>query len=182
MIWKMENVKCEMRNGAASRPGDGFTSLSLHPSAFSLIEVVIAVGLFSFVVVAIMSTMTVALTSTRDSEMKLRAAHAGAAIIGTVKGNPASGTNTNFPLPDLTAASGKLATAGTDEMAGLFVDRFGRVAPPSEAAFLLSWRLTRDGELTNLVYCYLDLTWPPAASATNAIGSHRVAATVLLQP
>jgi hypothetical protein len=147
-----------------------------------LVEVVIAVGLFSFVVVAILGTMTVALNTTRDSEMKLRAAHVGTSLIGTLKANPSSGTNTNFPIPDLNDAGGILASAGTDQKSGLFVNRQGHLVSPAVAEFQLAWRLTRDSEVTNLVYCYLDMTWPPGANASNTRGSHRVAATVLLPP
>lgn len=154
-------------------------------AAFSLVEIIIALGIFSFVIVAILGTMTVALNSTRSSEMKLRASHTGATIIGVLKANPSAGTNTSFPIPDLKATNGNLANSGTDEKSGIIIDLQGRVlasASDPNATFQLAWRVTRDGEMTNLVYCYLDMSWPPAAPATNANGSHRFAATVLLPP
>ncbi len=153
-------------------------------SAFSLVEIMVALGIFSFVIVAIMGTMTVALNSTRDSEMKLRAAHVGTAIMGCLKANA---TNTN--IPPVFFPYGEYAKLtdlpGTVEFSNIFVDRQGlkvSSATDSNAAFRLAWRMTRDEEMTNLVYCYLDLTWPPGAASTNAKGSHRVASTILLPP
>jgi uncharacterized protein (TIGR02598 family) len=148
--------------------------------AFSLIEVALALGIFSFAVVAILGTISVALDSTRDSEMRLRAAHAGSAIIGTVKANPSFGANassSNFPLPDL-------ETVGeNEEQSGLYVDRQGRAVPsPDLAEFQLGWRLTRDEEMPQLVYCYLELKWPARSTAANASGIHRMASTILLSP
>lgn len=164
-----------------------FLSLRLRAfagaSAFSLVEIMIALGIFSFVIVAIMGTMTVALNSTRDSEMKLRAAHVGTAIMGQLKANTTNIPTSFFPYGAYTNLT---ELPGTDESpTNLFVDRQGlkvSSATDSNAAFRLAWRMTRDAEMTNLVYCYLDLTWPPAAASTNAKGSHRVASTILLPP
>jgi len=165
-----------------------FLSLRLRAfagaSAFSLVEIMVALGIFSFVIVAIMGTMTVALNSTRDSEMKLRAAHVGTAIMGCLKANT---TNTNIPAVFFPYGEYAKLTdlPGTVEFSNIFVDRQGlkvSSATDPNAAFRLAWRMTRDAEMTNLVYCYLDLTWPPAAASTNAKGSHRVASTILLPP
>jgi len=157
------------------------SAAEISHAAFSLIEVVIALGIFSFVVVAILGTMTVALNSTRDGEMKLRASHVGAMILGTVKANPTNRTDTSlFPYG---AYSNLNSLSTTDERSGIYVDRQGRSvasARDANAAFQLAWKMTRDAQVTNLVYCYLDMSWPPAAPSNSVKGTHRVAGTVLL--
>ncbi len=143
----------------------------------------IALGIFSFVIVAIMGTMTVALNSTRDSEMKLRAAHVGTAIMGQLKASPTNVPTSFFPYGAYTNLTDLPGSA--ESPTNLIVDRQGlkvSSATDANAAFRLAWRMTRDAEMTNLVYCYLDLTWPPVAASTNAKGSHRVASTILLPP
>jgi len=158
-------------------------------AGFSLVEIVMALGIFSFVVVTVLGTMAVALNSTRDSEMKLRAAHVGTSIIGAVKANPSYGaTVANFPLPDLTDSKSDLQTKGTAEGgtatgSPIYIDLQGRtVASGSAAAFQLSWRLTQDQDMPQLVYCYLQMSWPPGAAAGAATGSHKVASSILLPP
>lgn len=153
------------RHSGASRPTSYFI---LHTSAFSLVEVVIAVGIFSFVIVAVMGTMSVALSSTRDSEMKLSASHTATVLIGTLKANPTNRTDTTiFP--------NSLTGSGTD----IYVDRQGRLTNQAGAAFRLAWKLKSDATLTNLVFCNIELTWPPNAP-TNTVSSHRVATSILL--
>jgi len=138
-------------------------------AGFSLVEIVIAVGIFSFVIVAVMGTMSVALSSTRDSEMKLAAAHTSAAIIGALKANPTNRTDTSI-FPNTLSGSSP---------SDLYVDRQGRATNQSAAAFRLAWKLTPDATLANLVFCNIELTWPPNAPA-NTVSSHRVATSILL--
>lgn len=150
-------------------------------AGFSLVEVVIAVGIFSFVIVAILGTMTVALNSTRDSEMKLGVTHAAAAIIGNLKANPTNIADANFTnssVTNLATLSGIQTNTSTNH-----VDRQGRHVEASDpnAAFRLKWKLVRNTgatDLTNLVLCNLELSWPPGT--TNNVSSHRVATSILL--
>ncbi len=144
------------------------SSLILQPSAFSLVEIVIAVGIFSFVIVAVMGTMSVALSSTRDSEMRLAAAHTSAVIIGTLKANPTNRTDTTI-FPNTLTGTGS----------NIFVDRQGRTTDQSGAAFKLAWKLKPDATLANLVFCNIELTWP-ANAPTNTVSFHRVATSILL--
>jgi|GEM_PF-2977415 len=166
------------RHSGALRPTSAF---SLQPSAFSLVEVVIAVGIFSFVIVAVMGTMSVALSSTRDSEMKLSAAHTSAVIIGTLKANPTNITDTNFTISSVTSLA--TLTGTKNSPTNVFVDRQGRYVgsdkTATNAAFRLAWKLTKDTTLTNLVFCNIELAWPPGAP-TNSVSSHRVATSILL--
>jgi len=174
MILKMQNVECKMRNCGAQRPSAARSAGNIHSpfcilhSAFSLVEVVIAVGIFSFVIVAVMGTMGVALNSTRDSEMKLSAAHTSAVIIGSLKANPTNRTDT-------TIFSNTLTGSGTN----IYVDRQGRVTSQADAAYKLAWKMTPDATLTNLVFCNIELVWPPGAP-TNSVSAHRVATSILL--
>lgn len=156
------------RPSAARSAGDMHSAFRFPLSAFSLVEVVIAVGIFSFVIVAVMGTMSVALSSTRDSEMKLSAAHTSAVIIGSLKANPNNRTDETI-FPNTLTGSGS----------NIYVDRQGRVTNQSGAAFRLAWKLTKDTTLTNLVFCNIELTWPPSAP-TNSVSSHRVATSILL--
>lgn len=144
--------------------------------AFSLVEIIIALGIFSFVIVAILGTMTVALNSTRDSEMKLRAANVGATIIGRIKANPTNLSDTRFfPF-------GKFANWSNAPSVGsnfVYVDLQGRQVASNEAAFRLGW-MVQTNLTTNLYYYYFDLTWPPNVAPANAKGSHRIATSILM--
>lgn len=173
MIRKMENGECKMENVVAARPGAARSAGGIHSpfcilhSAFSLVEIVIAVGIFSFVIVAVMGTMSVALSSTRDSEMKLSATHTAAAIIGTLKANPTNRTDTTI-FPNTLTGSGS----------NIFVDRQGRTTDQAGAAFKLAWKISTNIS-TNLYFCNIELAWPPNAP-TNTVSSHRVATSILL--
>ncbi len=161
------------RPSAARSAGIIHSPFCILHSAFSLVEIVIAVGIFSFVIVAVMGTMSVALSSTRDSEMKLSATHTSAMIVGTLKANPASGTNTSFPISAIT--NGYPGGSAKD----IYVDRLGLKTDQAGAAFRIAWKLTKDATLTNLYFCNIELAWPPAAP-TNAVSSYRVATAILL--
>jgi len=146
-------------------------------AAFSLVEVVIAVGLFGFVVLAIMGTMTMALNSTKESEMRLRAAHVATAILGAVKADPAFGADdaNEFPLPDLTALT------GSDDKTRVLINSQGRkVGAAGDAAFLFAYKLAQDAQMPNLIYCNLEISWPPEAPPGKEIDSYKVASSVLL--
>lgn len=150
-------------------------------AAFSLVEIIIALGIFSFVIVAIMGTMTVALNSTRDSEMKLRAAHAVTTIIGTLKASPTNITDPIFANSQITNLTNVSTNTPETNSTKLYVDRQGHAVTSlsdSNAAFRLSWKLTRDSNLTNLVFCNLELSWPPGAASNSS--SYRMATSVLL--
>ncbi|XHR31244.1 MAG: hypothetical protein ACFUZC_11960 [Chthoniobacteraceae bacterium] len=75
---------------------------SLPPLAFSLIEVVLALGIFTFAIVSVFSLLPNGLQSSRDSVEESAVVNVLCAVIADRKATASSTTSTIYQLPALT--------------------------------------------------------------------------------
>jgi type II secretory pathway pseudopilin PulG len=144
--------------------------------SFTLVEVVLAVGVCSFVLVAILGLFTIGLQSNHDSEQQIQAANLASMLISVRTASPLNDIPNlpNFAIPT-SAMSGPYQNA-YDGGATLtkYVGLDGQIAAtPTDAAYAISCRAG-----TNLVtgsavaQVYLMLTWPPQADPKGANAGH----------
>jgi len=142
--------------------------------AFSLTEVVIALGLVAFVLVGILGLFSVGLRSVGDSEMRLEAANLASAIVNQRVAQPTNQLD-NFPLAriDLTSLGTNAASAPVNKS---FVAAGGQtVSTIAQARFAVAttvWKDTSFSTNSDLVRLRVRLTWPPAA--TNGLNEYEV--------
>ncbi|MDD5350116.1 MAG: type II secretion system protein [Chthoniobacteraceae bacterium] len=134
-------------------------------SAFTLVEVVVALGIFSFALVAIVGLFFVGINTNKESSDQIQAANLASLLISTRRALPASPI-ADFALPPLTAAT---SGSGTYVM-GVAADGMvsgGTVArTPSYNLFYKVSTNTVNG--AHLAQVYLMLWWPPvSATPTN---------------
>lgn len=151
-------------------------------ASFSLVEVVLALGVIGFAIVAILGVFPIALQSGRSAQNETRAAHIAQNIINSV----ASQAQTNFttitlPLPasppsappssitpiDLSSSTTTLGAP----VAVLYADNNGQLSESSAgAAYLVS--ITTNSSPSGFDSGYANLftvriAWPAAAAAAN---------------
>ena len=119
---------------------------------------VLAVGVFSFVGVALIGLFSVGLRTNRESVDDLEATHLAGSLLGTRRASPVADLP-GFPLPTLAAAANNTTNVAGD----------GTPTNQSAARFGLVYRITPDTN-AKVSRVYLCLYWPPQASPTNARG------------
>jgi type II secretory pathway pseudopilin PulG len=124
--------------------------------AFSLVEVVLALGVISFALVTIMGLFGVGLTIDKESSDKTQAADLAALILSMRRALPTTNDST-LPLPPLTNT-----TAVTSNSAPVAVAINGTTITnnvPISDIYDLNYRIS-PGSATNMVNVYLLLWWP----------------------
>ena len=145
---------------------------TLENKGFSLVEVVLSLGIFSFAIVAISGLMGASMKVTRDNEEQISAANVATILAGRyrelleaeAKGlNVGSGWD-KFPLPRDPTSSNNF------EFFGL-IDPLGEEENDiDKAAFGLSYLVDAKeigGTGSKLVTCTLQLKWPIVAAERN---------------
>lgn len=140
----------------------------LRAAAFSLTEVVLALGLVAFVLVGILGLFTTGLRSVTDSERRIEAANLASALINQRVAQP-NQVIAGSPLPVIELSALPTNAAGSTQSLG-FVDGDGKVvSQPGAARFRIVskvWRDTTFSTNSDLVRLQVQLSWPP--SATNS--------------
>jgi len=138
--------------------------------AFSLVEVVLALGICAFVLVAMLGLFTTGLRASRESEEQVQAANLASQILARRLASPTNASSA------LTIPASALTNSYADVFgsSGAFVGLDGRTNGSAENA---SYRIIcRAGTnaLTGprLAQVYLLLTWPPQAALSNAAGRY----------
>ncbi len=137
-------------------------------AAFSLVEVVLALGICAFVLVAMIGLFQVGLTSARESEARLQAANMASLLIAQ---RTSSLTNANFAIP-LAALTNSYGPAFTSS--NVYVADDGRITTSlSDAVYritCLAGTNAATGPYASQIF--LSLSWPPQAARANAQGSY----------
>ncbi len=134
--------------------------------AFSLIEVVVALGICTFVLIALMGLLGTGLQSGRDSEDQIQATNLAALLIAT---RTAATTNTipNFAIPAsaMTNGYGQVYPGGNT-----YISSNGMLTTVAGAAYQITC-LAGTNLITGSGICqvYLRLSWPVHMSATNNV-------------
>jgi len=131
-------------------------------SGFSLVEVVIALGIVTFVIVAIVGMLPVGLRQANDSESETRAVNILGAIAADRASTPATSNSPAYQIPALPVSGGVYSNSFGVKETGEFVGsdfgqaryRVSYIARPPSAGRLDPWQI------------FLRVTWP--AADTNA--------------
>ena len=154
--------------------------------AFSLIEVVVALGIVTFAGFALIGLLGVGLHNTSDSKMQLQAATIMESICSVRRAaatNDLSTVQPGFPLPSLGASAGNI-TAGTPT----WLAWDGSITTAStNARFGFLYNIVAPTNYSsaptpgNTSTAYICLYWPPQVSPTNAnLGHFEVTTTFAL--
>jgi type II secretory pathway pseudopilin PulG len=155
---------------------------------FSLVEVVLALGIVSFALVAILGLFSVGLRGTQESEQTIDAANLGAAMLGRRLASPTTDlpalAGQNFGLPKIPSLE-LLPTVPSWTHASVLVGSGGYEAAGTDSAYRLTydyWRDTNSTFSTNsrLVKVHVILSSPPDAPLARASSRYEVTASAFL--
>jgi uncharacterized protein (TIGR02598 family) len=131
---------------------------------FSIIEVVIALGICSFVIVAILGMFSGGVRTEADASGELNAANLAELIVSEYRANPTSQTN-SMNMKPLT----QTLTAWTTQNIGWD----GAPSSSPNAPYCLRYRVGwTNSANTNVALVSLTLSWPAAAGPLNKSVSH----------
>ncbi|GAT31837.1 Verru_Chthon cassette protein B [Terrimicrobium sacchariphilum] len=141
-----------------------------HPTrAFSLVEVVLALGICAFVLVALIGLFSTGLRTGRESEEQVQAANLASQILATRLAAPTTSSNLNnfaIPLTALTNSYGDVYASS-----GGLVGLDGRTN--STPAYRIVCRAGTNAQTgPRLAQVYVMLSWPYQASISNAAGRY----------
>lgn len=142
---------------------------TLSPSrGFSLIEVVFALGIFSFALIAILGLFTTGLKTTKDSEGSLRAANTASLLVARLKAIPTT-TNATY-LKDLPITSSDLTSAYSPALVEKFIKLDGtETARAADADYKFYYKVgTTPATGSKVAQVYFMLVWPAESRAGNS--------------
>ncbi len=141
-----------------------------HPlRAFSLVEVVLALGICAFVLVALIGLFSTGLRTGRESEEQVQAANLVSQILSTRIAAPTTSSNlTDFAIPPTALTN---AYADVFPSSGALVGLDGRTN--GTPAYRMICRAGTNAQTgPRLAQVYVMLTWPYQASLSNAAGRY----------
>jgi len=158
------------------------------PNAFSLVEVVLSLGIVVFAGFALIGLLAVGLQNSQDSRERTQAATIAEAICTTRRAAPtndftaAPSAQPNFPLPRLDAP-----VPASSMSPGIYLTRDGATTTAANASFGFLYRITpivdpSSHASAHIASVYLCLYWPAQASPANASTSHFDLSTTFALP
>jgi len=148
-------------------------------AAFSLVEVVVALGIFSFALVAIVGLFMVGIKTNKESSDQIQAANFGSLLISSRRALPTN-VIANFALPPLNVAYSSTGTYLTNNL-GVAADGTTNVATPAYNLFYQVGTNIITG--AHLAQVHFILWWPVgAALPTNNPGSRYELTTQVALP
>jgi hypothetical protein len=145
--------------------------------AFSLVEVVIALGIVAFCIVAILSLFSLGLRQARDSSAEMRAASLASSLVARMRAAPRGDlTGEGFPFGPLTNAGGTLFQI--EASAPRYVKGDGLVAASAEQVMASGgWALCGQGTFdasARVAAVSFTLWWPASVPLAKAAGTYSV--------
>lgn len=138
--------------------------------AFSLVEVVLSLGICAFVLVAMMGLFSTGLRASRESEEQVQAANLASQILASRLASPSN------PSPALAIPAAALTNTFADVFGGTetYIGLDGLTTTDADAAAYRMVCRAGTNALTGprLAQIYLLLTWPPQAAPTQASGRY----------
>lgn len=146
-------------------------------AAFSLVEVVIALGVVVFCIAAILSLFSVGLRNSRDSAGEMHAASVASSLVARLRANPRGDlTAEGFPIGTLTNAGGLLFQY--DATAPRYIKGNGLTAASAQEAVATGGcALMGQGSfdpVAQVAAISFTLWWPAAAPFSKASGKYSV--------
>jgi len=141
-------------------------------SAFSLVEVALALGIAAFCLIAIFGLMPVGVQTNRNATSQTSATNIVAAVMADLRATP----KTNNTSSQFAITFGTAKTLYFDGAGEFSIDVNGSIkvdgtawSPPLQTRYRLN--ITFPLSPTGLSYADVKLTWPAAATPANASGS-----------
>jgi uncharacterized protein (TIGR02598 family) len=134
-------------------------------AGFSLIEVVIAIGIFAFCIVAIIGMLPVGMNSVRSVSNENNAIHIATSIEGIWEVAPTNSTITitNF-ITNLLVTNASTGNYSTN----YFFNEFGEQVDTVGASVKMNYTVrTNPAPMTNAYSVNMTFSWPPNAPTTN---------------
>lgn len=138
-------------------------------TAFSLVEVVMALGICSFALVAIMGLFTTGLQSSKDSEAQIQAANLVSMLIATRQASPTNDI-ANFAIPSArmtNAFTNAYGASGTILTNYLTSDGL-TTSSASLALYQISCKVGTNAMWPKVAQVYIKLSWPARMNPANA--------------
>jgi Verrucomicrobium spinosum paralogous family TIGR02598 len=143
----------------------------LRSSAFSLVEVTLAIGIAAFCLIAVFGLMPVGVQTNRNATSQTSATNVIAAVVADLRATPTGNpTSSQFCIPfnrDTTLYFDSAGQCSSDPTGS--TSPCGVVwSPPLQTRYQLSIAWSNSSTLR---YADLRVTWPAAAAPANANGS-----------
>ena len=143
-------------------------------SAFSLVELTLALGIAAFCLIAVLGLMPVGVQTNRNATSQTRATNIMAAVVADLRATPrCAGTSTQFQIT-LGTGPGCPSTI-SPSAATLYFDSSGQFSTSLGTNSRYQLNLTWYGS-AGLRYADLKVTWPAAATPANANASTEILA------
>lgn len=152
--------------------------------AFSLVEVVMALGITSFALMAMLGLFTTGLKSSTESEKQMQAANLASLMLSRRQVAPTNSISNpagkSFALPPLNVAYGKAYNNGNTLTN--YVDTGGFITTADKAAFTITCQIgTTPITGDKVAQVYMMLTWPPRADpAGTQVGRYELTSFIPL--
>jgi len=150
-------VPCAKAAGKGT--GLRFAARRAERVAFTLVEVVVALGIFSFAIMAIVGLFVVGLNTNKESSDQIQAANFASLLISSRRALPTS-VIANFALPPLNAPYSAAGTYLTNSL-GVAADGTTNVGAPAYNLFYQAGTNSVTGP--HLALVHLVIWWPLAA-------------------
>jgi type II secretory pathway pseudopilin PulG len=131
---------------------------------FSLVEVTMAIGIFAFVVVAILGLYSVAIGNMRKSQIEIHAANLASEILEDYRRSLLDASALRFALPSPSSLQTAVPAEGE-----IYVNLDGKLVDSSRADYRIRYALERQSGLGHRIHVYLAFLWPPLSAAPEAI-------------
>jgi uncharacterized protein (TIGR02598 family) len=129
-------------------------------SAFSLVEVTLAIGIAAFCLIAVLGLLPVGVQTNRNATSQTRATNIIAAVVADLRATPATST---------TSSQFRIQFGQSKD---LYFDNTGGFVPDTpDANSRYHLNITFPSSPTGLAYADVKVTWPAAAATTSASGS-----------
>ena len=140
---------------------------STPPKAFSLIEVVIALGIFAFCIVGIVGLLPIAANSVKSVSQESNANNIAESISGFWQVAPGNAASSGGSLNMGTF------TVGAAGSATFYYDNNGFEVPADRASLRLDYEAAPLGSFPNCFTLNLTFTWPPNATGNSTTATTR---------
>ncbi len=156
--------------------------LTHNTRAFSLVEVVLALGICSFALLAILGLFMSGIQTSRESEDEIQAANMASLIISK---RAAASTNdiANFAIPTRALTNAFNNAYNNGETLTNYIDFDGQITTLTKAAYLINCRAgTNILTGPNTAQVYLMLSWPARSNPTNnSVGRYEIVTQIPLR-
>jgi Tfp pilus assembly protein PilV len=145
-----------------------------------LVEVVAALAICSFALVAILGLFTSGVQSSMESEQRIRAANLASTLISLRMASP---TNNIANLPNFAIPTSSMTNGFASAYSGnTYVGADGQTTTAANAVYQISCEAgTNTVTGSNVAQVYLMLSWPPKAQAAAAEGRYELITEIPLR-